>query len=46
MFFDYKIRYLLVNKKKIHYSYEGGIEKSDPRDHHLSSVGKPCDAIR
>ena len=33
-------------RKIIHYSCEGGIEKSVPRDHHLSSLGKPRDAYR
>ena len=36
--------YLLVSKKIFHYSSEDGIEKSVPTDHHLSSLGKPCDA--
>ena len=31
MFFQYKMRYLVVSKKIIHYSCEGGIVKSDPR---------------
>ena len=34
----------MVNKKKIHYSCEVGIEKSVPRDHRLSSLDKPPDA--
>ena len=32
--------------KRIHYSWEGGIEKSILRDQRLSSLGKPCDANR
>ena len=36
----------VVSKKKIHYSCEGRIEKSVPRDHRLSSLGMPCDAKR
>ena len=31
-------------RKRIHYSCEDGIEKSVPRDHRLSSLGKPPDA--
>ena len=31
-------------RKRINYSYEGRIEKSIPRDHRLSSLGKPRDA--
>ena len=34
----------MVSKKKIHYSCEGSIEKSVPRDHCLSSLGKLGDA--
>ena len=37
---------LIVSKKRIHYSCEEGIEKSVPRDHRLSSLGKPRDAKR
>ena len=33
-------------RKSIHYSCEGRIEKSVPRDHCLSSLGKPRDAKR
>ena len=33
-------------RKRIHYSCEGKIEKSVPRDHLLSSLGKPRDAKR
>ena len=36
----------VVSKKKIHYSCEDRIEKSIPRDHRLSSLGKPRDAKR
>ena len=32
--------------EKNHYLCEGGIEKSDTCDHHLSSLGKPRDANR
>ena len=35
-----------MSKKKNPYSCEGGIEKSVPRDHCLSSLGKPRDAKR
>ena len=45
-FFPKKMRYLVVSKKKKYYSCEGGIEKSVPRDHRLSSLGKPHDANR
>ena len=40
-FFQYKLRYLVVIKKRIHYEYEDGREKSVPREHGLSSLGKP-----
>ena len=43
MVFKYKMRYLVVSKKKIHYLFEGRIEKSVPHDHHLS-FNKPRDA--
>ena len=33
-------------RKRIHYSCEDGMEKSVPRDHRSSSLGKPRDAIR
>ena len=46
MFFQYKMRYLVVSKKRIHYSCEDGIEKSVPRYHCLSSLGKPRYAKR
>ena len=40
-----KMWYLMVSKiKKIHYSGESRIEKIVPRDHRLSSLGKPPDA--
>ena len=48
MFFQYEMRYLVVSKKakkRIHYLCEGGIEKSVPCDHRLSSLGKPRDVI-
>ena len=32
--------------KRIHYLFEGGICKSVPRDHRLTSLGKPRDAKR
>ena len=35
-----------MSKKKIHHECEGEIEKSIPRDHSLSSLGKPRDANR
>ena len=44
MFFQYKMRYLVVSKKRIHYLCEDRIEKSVFCDHHLSSLGKPGDA--
>ena len=31
----------MVRKKRIYYSSDGGIEKSIPRDHHLSLLDKP-----
>ena len=36
----------MVSKKEnpLFESCEGGIEKSVPRDHRLSSLGKSCDA--
>ena len=46
MFFQDRMRYLVVNKKRIHYSCEDGIGKSFPRDHRLSSLIKPLDANR
>ena len=36
----------MVDKKIIHYSCEGRIEKSVTRDHRLSSLSKPRDAKR
>ena len=45
-FLNIKMQYLVVIKKRIHYSCEGGIEKSVPRNHRLSSLGKPHDANR
>ena len=36
-FFHYKMRYLGIARKRIHYSCEDGIEKSIPRDHHFLS---------
>ena len=44
MFFKYKMRYLVVNKKKYPISCEDEIEKPVPRDHRLSSLGKPRDS--
>ena len=39
--------YLVVHaRKRIHHSCEDEIEKSVPRDHRLSSLGKPRDANR
>ena len=35
-----------MSKKKYLLLCEGGIEKSGPRDHRLSSLGKPRDANR
>ena len=43
-FFKHKIGYLMVSKKKIHYSGEDEIWKFVPRDHCLASQGKPFDA--
>ena len=45
-FFKQKMWYLMVARKRIHYSFEGGLEKSIPLDHYLSSLGKPSDAKR
>ena len=36
----------MVSKEKNPLLCEGRIEKSVPRDHRLSSLGKPCDAKR
>ena len=44
--FQYKMKYFVVIKKRIHYLCEDWIEKSTPRDHHLSSLGKSRDANR
>ena len=44
MFFKYKIRHLVVSKKKDPYSCEDGIEKPVPYDHRLSSLIYPRDA--
>ena len=47
MFYPHKMWYLVVSKKKNPlYLCEDGIEKSIPRDHRLSSLGKPRDANR
>ena len=46
MFFQYRMRYLVVSKKNNFNLCEDGIEKSVPRDHHSSSLGKPSDANR
>ena len=35
---------MLSKQKRIHYSCEGGLEKSVPRAHCLLSLGKPPDA--
>ena len=50
MFFQYKMRYLAVSKKKIHYSGENEIENSDHCDHrfhhsasHVMPIGDPQD---
>ena len=45
LFFKQKMWYLMVARKRIH-SFEGGLEKSIPLDHYLSSLGKPSDAKR
>ena len=45
-FFQYKWGIKWWARKRIHYSCEVGIEKSVPRDHRLSSLGKPRDANR
>ena len=39
-----KMRYLMVARKILHHLFEEGVEKSIPRDHRLSSLGKPRDA--
>ena len=44
MFFQYEMRYFVVSKKKNPLLCEDGIEKSVPRNHRLSSLGKPGDA--
>ena len=33
-----------MQEKRIYHECEGQIEKSVPRDHSLTSLGKPCDA--
>ena len=44
-FFNMKMQYLMVSKKRIHYLCDDGLEKSAiHRDHPLSSLGKPLDA--
>ena len=45
-FFQYKMRYLVASKKKNQSYGEDEIEKSVPRDHRLSSLGKPHDSNR
>ena len=45
-FFQSKIRFLVVSKKKNPLLCEGGIEESVPRDQRLSSLDKPRDANR
>ena len=45
-FFQYKGGIKRWARKKTHNSFEDGIEKSVPRDHRLSSLGKPRDANR
>ena len=44
--FKYKLGIKWWARKRIHNSCEDGIEKSVPRDHWLSSLGKPRDANR
>ena len=39
-----KMRYLMVSKEKNPLFFEGGIEKSVPHDHRMSSLGKPRDS--
>ena len=39
----YKIKSQWLPRKRTHYLCKGGIEKSVPRDHRLSSLGKPRD---
>ena len=45
-FLNIKCGILRWARKRIHYLCEGRIEKSIPQDHHLASLGKPCDAKR
>ena len=45
-FFKYKNAIFNCVQEKIHYLCEDGIENSVPRDHHLSSLSKPCDVKR
>ena len=52
MFFQYKMRVLVVSKNNTNYSCEGGTEKPVPRDHYLSSlaslvmsIGDPRDGL-
>ena len=44
MFFQFKMRYLVVNKKKNPLFVWGWDKKIYPADHHFSSLRKPCDA--
>ena len=46
MLVQYKMQYLVVSRKEMHYLCENGIEKSVPGDHSMSSLGNPCDANR
>ena len=42
----FKIKNSGEQEKIIYFSSEGSIENSVPRDHRLSSLGKPCEAKR
>ena len=46
LFKKYKFGIEWLARKRIHYLYGDGIEKSAPQDHGLSSLGKPRDLKR
>ena len=45
-YFNIKMQRSMLSKKKIHYLCEDGEENQVPRDHLVSSFGKPRDAKR
>ena len=46
LYFKYENALFKGEQENEYYFCENGIEKSVPRDHHLSSLGKPCDSKR